>query len=60
MKSVFIFVLILLAYSVSFAESEKPEYKRISNKFVNFFNQKSADSLFNLFSGEMKNALPYR
>lgn len=58
MKSVFIFVLILLAYSVSFAESEKPEYKRISNKFVNFFNQKSADSLFNLFSGEMKNALP--
>lgn len=42
----------------SCAQPEVIKPKTLTDKFVNFYNQKLYDSVFNLFSDEMKAALP--
>jgi murein DD-endopeptidase MepM/ murein hydrolase activator NlpD len=40
------------------AQTEKPSYKVIADKFEQHYNQENYDSIFNLFSPEMQKALP--
>ena len=42
----------------SYAQPELTKPIKLMDKFVNFYNQKLYDSVFNLFSDEMRAALP--
>ena len=48
----------LSIFNSGFAQSEKDNYKQASTKFVSFFNDNKYDSIENMFSTEMKAALP--
>jgi hypothetical protein len=55
-----IFLTFVLAFTMSniFAQTEKANYKAIADKFENDYNSGSYNSIFALFSDEMKTALP--
>lgn len=56
--------LIILMFLIAFytknvsAQTEIPEYRRLVENFVHFYNSNQADSVYNLFAPEMKDAIP--
>jgi murein DD-endopeptidase MepM/ murein hydrolase activator NlpD len=58
MKSPLIIIILLFAASDGFTQAEKTSYKAIAERFENHYNNEKYDSIFSLFSTEMKNALP--
>jgi len=60
MKPIFIPCILLSFFSLSaFAQQpEKLSYKNTVQKFENFYNSKTYDSIFNLFDDAMQKALP--
>ena len=41
-----------------FAQTEKAVYKNVADKLESNYNQDNYDDIFNMFSSEMKTALP--
>ena len=58
MKYLFILSFLLLSFLISSAQTEKENYRNASSKFVSFFNENKNDSIVEMFSSEMKTALP--
>jgi hypothetical protein len=59
MKNLILVTSVLLSFChFSFAQVENENYKRVSTKFVAFYNENKNDSIVALFSKEMKEALP--
>ncbi|CAN5169923.1 hypothetical protein BH09BAC6_BH09BAC6_27350 [soil metagenome] len=58
MKKVIFFTLILLVGLHTFAQSEPANYTAVLTKFTRFYNNSQPDSIFTLFSPELKAALP--
>lgn len=58
MKKTTLIIILFFASSLSFAQVEKANDKNISEKFEKLYNSNDYDGIFNLFSAEMKNALP--
>ncbi len=58
MRNLHLIVLLFLIRPAVFAQGEKPAYKTIATTFESLYNRNSYDSIFNLFSAEMKKALP--
>lgn len=58
MKKTPLLIILLFASILSFAQTEKANDKNISEKFENFFNSSDYNGIFELFSDDMKNALP--
>lgn len=58
MKKSISIVILLFAFSLSFAQTEKVNDKILSAKFEQKFNSEDFISIFDLFSTEMKDALP--
>jgi len=56
-KIAFLIVTILLAFRV-YAQAAPASYTEVLNKFVTFYNAGQPDSIFSMFSPEMKTALP--
>jgi uncharacterized protein len=56
-KSAFLIVTILLAFRV-YAQAAPKNYTEVLNKFVSYYNAGQPDSIFRMFSPEMKAALP--
>ncbi len=57
MKKLSIIFLFLLPI-ISFAQAEKATYKKVSAVFENYYNSEEYQKIFDLFSPEMKKALP--
>ncbi|PIE50642.1 MAG: peptidase M23 [Flavobacteriales bacterium] len=57
MKKISLILLILIPI-FSFAQTEKQAYKKVSAEFEQYYNANQPDKIFNLFSSEMKTALP--
>jgi murein DD-endopeptidase MepM/ murein hydrolase activator NlpD len=57
MGTLILFLLTLVFYT-SCAQQDAGKPKTLTDKFVVLYNQKAYDSIFNLFSDEMKTALP--
>ena len=52
-------ILIIFFFSTTVrAQKEAPEYKRVVQRFISIYNKDQYDSLFYLFSPEMKKELP--
>ncbi len=58
MRNLIISTILSLFITNLFAQSEKPSYQVMADKFVNFYNSDKPDSLFAIFSIEMQKALP--
>jgi pimeloyl-ACP methyl ester carboxylesterase len=58
MKKVTIFLTVLLIAIRAVAQAEPANYTAAVIKFKQFYNHDQPDSIFNMFSPEMKNALP--
>jgi pimeloyl-ACP methyl ester carboxylesterase len=58
MKRSAFFVLVLLFTLKTFAQAEPANFTAAMAKFTRFYNQGQVDSIFNMFSPEMKTALP--
>ncbi|MBS1586261.1 MAG: peptidoglycan DD-metalloendopeptidase family protein [Bacteroidetes bacterium] len=58
MKTHYCLLLLFIIAINAFGQSEKSTNKLIADKFKQDYNQTAYDSLFSLFSPEMKNALP--
>jgi hypothetical protein len=58
MKNIFFVLTIILAASSVFGQTEVPNYKIVTDKFVNEYNKTNYDSIFVMFSVEMQHALP--
>ena len=58
MKKTPVLIILLFASILSYAQTEKANDKNISGKFENFFNSSDYNGIFELFSDDMKNALP--
>ena len=58
MKKTSVIIILLFASTLSFAQIEKANDKNISEKFEKFFNSSDYNGIFELFSDNMKNALP--
>ncbi len=56
-KSAFVIVAILLAFRVC-PQAAPKNYNDVLNKFITYYNAGQPDSIFSLFSPEMKAALP--
>lgn len=56
-KTIFL-AIFLISVNLGFSQSEKQTDKNISAVFVRNFNSSDYERIFNLFSSEMKNALP--
>ena len=54
MKNILIFLLVIFAASTSVAQNR---YEEIANKFIIFYNKQKPDSLFNLYTPELKEKL---
>jgi hypothetical protein len=48
----------MICFKSIYAQTENPEPRKIVDRFVYYYNSNQADSLFALFSQEMKEALP--
>ncbi|WP_245918522.1 DUF3887 domain-containing protein [Aurantibacter aestuarii] len=57
MKSIYLYALFILPF-LTFSQTEKESYKTVSHQFETLYNQGSSEAIFNLFSDEMKAALP--
>ncbi|WP_406685205.1 peptidoglycan DD-metalloendopeptidase family protein [Seonamhaeicola sp. MEBiC1930] len=51
-------ILLLLIPIISFGQTEKEASKKVSAEFEKYYNSNEYQKIFNLFSTEMKNALP--
>lgn len=51
-------IILLISFSNISQAQETSSFRSKSNVFVNFFNLKASDSIYNMFSSEMKEALP--
>jgi pimeloyl-ACP methyl ester carboxylesterase len=58
MKKVSLFILIICFATKIIAQPEPANYTIALNKFKQFYNANRPDSIFNMFSSEMKAALP--
>lgn len=58
MKKLTILIVGLLFSSTLFSQNETSAYKTAQQKFQNFYNAKTYDSIFKAFSPEMQKALP--
>ncbi len=58
MRYLFLITAYLFASLFVQAQTEKPAYKTMAGKFENYYNKGSYDSIFSLFSPEMRAALP--
>ena len=58
MKKVIFFTLIILVALHTFAQSEPTNYTSALTKFTRFYNNNQPDSIFSMFSQELKTALP--
>ena len=58
MKKVGLFILIICFATSLSAQSEPANYVVALNKFKQLYNNNQPDSIFNMFSPEMKAALP--
>ena len=58
MKKTPLLTIFLFASILSFAQTEKENDKNIAEKFEKFFNSSDYSRIFDLFSDDMKNALP--
>jgi murein DD-endopeptidase MepM/ murein hydrolase activator NlpD len=58
MKKTSVLIILLFASTLSLAQTEKANDKNISEKFEKFFNSSDYNGIFELFSDDMKNALP--
>jgi murein DD-endopeptidase MepM/ murein hydrolase activator NlpD len=56
-KFVLLFTIVLISTRL-LAQTEKPNYKIVADKFESFYNAKQYDSIFAMFSVDMKAALP--
>jgi hypothetical protein len=58
MKRIVFTLALVFVTSCVFSQVEKPIYKTVADKFEREYNQGNYDSIFAMFSVEMKNALP--
>lgn len=58
MRNSILLIIIFFASSAAQAQKEMPEYKRVVQQFMRIYNTDKYDSLFYLFSSEMKKELP--
>jgi hypothetical protein len=58
MKKILIAIILLFCIHSVFSQTENPLHKPIADKVEVFYNNAAYDSIFHLFSKEMKNALP--
>jgi murein DD-endopeptidase MepM/ murein hydrolase activator NlpD len=58
MKKTLLIIILLFATLLSFAQTEKANDKKVSGEFEQKFNKGDFNGIFDLFSTEMKNALP--
>lgn len=59
MKAIFFTLIFSLAILISaFCQSEQQDSKTVADRFETFYNNRQYDSIFNMYSGGMKNALP--
>ena len=50
--------LIIICSKSIFAQTENSEYRKVVDKFIYYYSSNQADSIFAIFSQEMKDALP--
>lgn len=58
MRNFLLFLCLVLAGSDALAQTETANYRSAAEKFERYYNRGSYDSIFALFSAEMKTALP--
>ena len=58
MKNLIILISFLSIFNSGISQSEKYNYKKVSTKFVSFFNEGKNDSIVAMFSSHMNAALP--
>jgi Membrane proteins related to metalloendopeptidases len=58
MKIIILVLSLTLSISNIYAQTEKATYKTIADKFEIYYNQDKYDEIFNLFSNEMRTAIP--
>jgi pimeloyl-ACP methyl ester carboxylesterase len=58
MRKIYLNTLILLFAATFNAKSQPANYTVVANKFKQFYNAGQPDSIFNIFSAEMKTSLP--
>ena len=58
MRKLLLSLIIALFGLTLWGQTEKSEYKTVTDKFTTFYNQEKYDSVFFMFSVEMKDALP--
>ena len=58
MKNLIILISFLSIFNSGISQSEKYNYKKVSTKFVSFFNEGKNDSIVAMFSSDMNAALP--
>lgn len=58
MRNTLLTLVFTIIMSSIFGQAEKANYKTVADKFEQNYNSGNYDSIFSLFSSEMKNALP--
>ena len=58
MRNIFLIFILTNVMSNIFAQTEKAVYKNVADKLESNYNQDNYDDIFNMFSSEMKTALP--
>ena len=58
MRNIFLIFILTNVMSNIFAQTEKAVYKNVADKLESNYNQDNYDDIFNIFSSEMKTALP--
>jgi alpha-beta hydrolase superfamily lysophospholipase len=59
MKRVFVLAVLLLSLTTVFAQATEPAgYRAALNKFMLYYNRNQPDSVFSMFSAEVKTAMP--
>jgi murein DD-endopeptidase MepM/ murein hydrolase activator NlpD len=58
MRNIILAAAFTFMLSTVVAQTEKPSYKTVADKFEQHYNQENYDSIFNQFSPEMQKALP--
>jgi pimeloyl-ACP methyl ester carboxylesterase len=58
MKRITLFLFIVFFIAKTYAQAEPANYRVAVTKFKTFFNSNQVDSIFNMFSPEMKSVLP--
>ena len=58
MRNIFLIFILTNIMSNIFAQTEKAVYKNVADKLESNYNQDNYDDIFNMFSSEMKTALP--